>query len=81
MDEHIKRFSLLCPFCKEVISFELKEEDLQRRFEGGLACIRVAEHGNPLHALEVYVDKSGQIRGAYLQKKDKVKGKTNKKKK
>lgn len=70
MAEKTKKFSLLCPFCKEVIAFELKEKELEKRYKGGLAGILIPSHGNPAHSLEVYIDKGGLIRGAYPKIED-----------
>ncbi|MBD3191241.1 MAG: DegV family EDD domain-containing protein [Candidatus Heimdallarchaeota archaeon] len=65
MPEQMKKFTVLCPFCKETISFEIHEEDLESRYSGGLAGILIPIHGNPPHKLEVYIDRDGLIRGAY----------------
>ena len=67
MSDEVKQYSLLCPFCKEVITFGLKEEDLQSRYSGGLAGVIIPSHGNPPHTIEVYIDREGLIRAAYPQ--------------
>ncbi len=60
-----KKYSFLCPFCKEVISFELAEDELKSRYSGGLASIIIEPHGTPPHSVNVYIDKEGLIRSVY----------------
>ncbi|HUT80230.1 MAG TPA: DegV family protein [Candidatus Bathyarchaeia archaeon] len=65
MTEKLKKYSFLCPFCKDVISFELSEEELKKRYSGGLANIIIEPHGTPPHSVTVYIDKQGLIRSVY----------------
>ncbi|NHJ49644.1 MAG: DegV family EDD domain-containing protein [Asgard group archaeon] len=65
MSEKMKSFSLYCPFCKDVLTFQLNFEELKKRMTGGLTGIQLPEHGHPAHGLEVYIDTEGFIRGAY----------------
>ncbi|MFW9921925.1 MAG: DegV family protein [Candidatus Thorarchaeota archaeon] len=65
MSEKKKRYSLLCPFCKDVVHFELSQEDLNSRYSGGLASLILAPHGHPAHSITCYIDKEGLIRSAY----------------
>jgi DegV family protein with EDD domain len=60
-----KQFSLLCPFCKDVISFSVSEDEIEKKYKGGLAEFTLDAHGMPKHSLSVYIDKNGMIRGAY----------------
>lgn len=61
----MKKYSFLCPFCKDVISFELADEELQSRYTGGLANVIIEPHGIPPHSVTVYIDKEGLIRSVY----------------
>ncbi|MBD3191646.1 MAG: DegV family EDD domain-containing protein [Candidatus Heimdallarchaeota archaeon] len=63
--EKKNQHSLLCPFCKEIITFELTTEEIEKRLQGGLAAIKLQSHGAPPHSLTIYLDKEGKIRGAY----------------
>lgn len=65
MSEKKNNRSLLCPFCKKIISFELTVEEIEKRLQGGLASIKIKSHGDPPHSLTIYIDKEGKIRGAY----------------
>ncbi|TFF85198.1 hypothetical protein EU523_00260, partial [Candidatus Heimdallarchaeota archaeon] len=68
--------TLLCPFCNEVITFELSLEMIRKRLSGGLATIQLSSHGNPPHSLLVYIDEEGKIRGVY-PKIEEIKQKVN----
>jgi len=60
-----KRFSLLCPHCKDNIAFELSVEDLEKNYSGETAKISLACHGSPAHIVDVYIDRDGLIRSAF----------------
>ncbi len=60
-----KRFSLLCPHCKDNIAFELSVEDLENSYSGETAKITLGSHGNPAHTVDVYIDRDGLVRSAF----------------
>ena len=65
MSTKINSFQVKCPFCKQMIQFQLNIENLEfDKTPSGLVSWTVV-HGDPLHALVVYVDKNGKIRGSY----------------
>ncbi len=50
-----------CSICDQPIEFEVSQEKIQEQKDG---ILRVAlAHGNPLHAIIVYVDKNLRVRG------------------
>jgi DegV family protein with EDD domain len=65
MTNQRKSFSLFCPFCKEVLTFQVDMQALKKHMKGGLAGIQLPPHGNPSHGLEVYIDQAGSVRGSY----------------
>ncbi len=60
-----KRYSLLCPHCKDNIAFELSVEELEKSYSGETAKISLATHGSPEHTVDVYIDRDGLIRSAF----------------
>lgn len=65
MSDQLKKYSLLCPFCKDTINFEITQRELQSLYSSGLAKITIDPHGNPLHIIDVYIDQDELIRGAF----------------
>lgn len=65
MTEEKKRFSLLCPHCKENFVFELSVVDLEEKYSGETAKITLASHGSPAHTIDVYIDRDGLVRSAF----------------
>jgi hypothetical protein len=59
--KHAIRFHKTCPICHEHISFSVE----QRYFENAnhFPFPHVHLHGNPMHAIIVYIDKNHQVRG------------------
>ena len=50
-----------CPICKEKVNFGVELEHLNKVKQFPFAHIHL--HGNPIHALIVYIDSSFSIRG------------------
>ena len=50
-----------CDICNEPVEFEVSQEKLDEQ-ESGILKVMLA-HGEPLHAIIVYVDKNSRIRG------------------
>ena len=50
-----------CDICNEPVEFEVSQEKLNEQ-QGGILKVTLA-HGEPLHAITVYVDKNRRVRG------------------
>lgn len=65
LSDQLKKYSLLCPFCKETFSFEITSKELQKKYVSGLAKIIIDKHGSPPHTIEVFIDQDELVRGAF----------------
>jgi len=63
--DNIKHYTLLCPYCKKSLSFDLHAKELEEKFSGNLASIILPSHGEPPHTVVAYIDREGLIRSVH----------------
>ena len=61
MAESSKRVTVHCDTCDGPVEIEVTQEDLSKQADGILRVMLA--HGEPLHAIIVYIDKNFRIRG------------------
>jgi len=61
----VTRKIIVCPHCKQEVIFTINLTKLD--FSKGIASLSII-HGEPPHALVIYVDKEGKIRGTEVHK-------------
>ncbi|HUU79078.1 MAG TPA: DegV family protein [candidate division Zixibacteria bacterium] len=62
---NIIKYNIICPLCKEEITFEIDDIELFNNIQGDLATFTIESHGNPPHIVTVYIDRNREIKGTY----------------